>query len=272
MWSWTLSKSEELHKKTVKPPVCVCTLEHLLWLLTKVKNTEIKEWRKKWNCCNLSLTQHCISQCGSPSTCCEEWLKTVSATTLKKMKYTALTKHVKMNKTNGALKKFPFLVLISESTDIHLEKTVCVIAHCLLQLAQENLSCPNQWSTMPGNTLHRRSSEPLVTLWIRRPCPSGTQQAWLKTLYISWLALKPLLFQSLLSVLSWGEHCSLQSTQRRSFELRFQEHYWGQYFCTSVEVKTMTCSSEMWKSRNVRAKNKAVRVMNLAFFFFFFLQ
>lgn len=177
MWSWTLSKSEELHKKTVKPPVCVCPLEHLLWLLTKVKNTEIKEWRKKWNCCNLSLTQHCISQCGSPSTCCEEWLKTASATTLKKMKYTALTKHVKMNKTNGALKKFPFLVLISESTDIHLEKTICVIAHCLLQLAQENLSCPNsevpclgthftedhqslQWCFESGDHAHQEHNRP----------------------------------------------------------------------------------------------------------------
>lgn len=130
-----MESEEELHKKTMKPPVCVCPLEHLLWLLTKVKNTEIKEWRKNWNCCKLSLTQHCILQCGSPSTYCEEWLKTANATMLKKMKYTALTKHViayvKMNKTNGALKKFPFLGLISESTDIRLEKTICVIAHCI---------------------------------------------------------------------------------------------------------------------------------------------
>lgn len=72
---------------------------------------------------------------GSPSTCCEELLEIANTTTMKKMKCSTHIKHVtaqvKMNKTNGTLEKFPFLVLISESTDIGLEEITGVIALCV---------------------------------------------------------------------------------------------------------------------------------------------
>ena len=59
---------------------------------------------------------------------------------MKRMKYTALIKHVtaqvKTNKINGALKNFTFLVLISERTDIGLEKIIlCNSTLCLLHIA-----------------------------------------------------------------------------------------------------------------------------------------
>lgn len=48
-------------------------------------------------------------------------MKTASGTTMKRMKYTALIKHVitqvKSNKITGALESFTFLVLIFERTD-----------------------------------------------------------------------------------------------------------------------------------------------------------
>lgn len=51
------------------------------------------------------------------------------------MKYIALIKHViaqvKTNQINTALEKFTLLVLFSESTDIGLEKIICVIELCV---------------------------------------------------------------------------------------------------------------------------------------------
>lgn len=69
----------------MKPPMHVPS--QFLWLLAKVKNAQIRQRRKNWNCCSLPLTQHCISVCGSCSICCEEeLLEIANTTTMKKMK------------------------------------------------------------------------------------------------------------------------------------------------------------------------------------------
>lgn len=74
-------------------------------------------------------------------------MKIANATTMKRMKYAALIKHVitwvKSSEITGALESFMFLVLIFERTDFGLEKIICVIALCFLQRGNEKLSCLN---------------------------------------------------------------------------------------------------------------------------------
>lgn len=172
-----------------------------------------------------------------------------------RMKCTALIKHVitrvKSSEITGALESFMFLVLICQWTDFGLEKIICVIA--LFPSERQWKAQLLELNTVPGTIFHTRSSEPQ---WLHQEAIPMGNKADLPRNSVHAMVHIGNTFHCSLSVLSWGDHCSQQSVQSKPFELQFQECCWGQYFWSSVKGKTMTCSSEMWKTGIFVAEKK----------------